>query len=220
MVILGGDKVNISVPNINNYTIVGNYHLRDSNLSLKAKGLLTILMSYPDNWNCTVEDLTRISSDGESAINSAIKELKDFGYLQIDKIMPDKTKSGRIEYVYNVKNPSCIQSEAEQKFYIGSFKCKYTSMLYHFLRSNLGNDNNKMIRVSVENFRKIVGLSTTPQYAGAKYPMFKDMRVHILDPSINEINQYAEIRVSYKAIKTSRKVTGFEFNVETKEYGR
>ncbi len=85
-----------------NYTVMSNYHLRDTNLSLKAIGLLSKILSLPPEWDYTIEGLAAICKDGVSAVKSALKELKDYGYLVVTKKMPNETKSGRIEYEYDI----------------------------------------------------------------------------------------------------------------------
>lgn len=90
-----------------NYTVMGNYHLRDKELSLKAKGLLSIMLSLPDGWNFSTQGLTTLSSDGEAAIRSTLKELELKGYLKRNKVRIN----GKIvdwEYVvYEQKHP-CV----------------------------------------------------------------------------------------------------------------
>lgn len=85
-----------------NYTIMSNYHLQDKNLSLKAKGLLSMMLSLPDNWHYTIEGLVAICKENETSVISALKELKHFGYLVMTKKMPNETDSGRYEYIYDV----------------------------------------------------------------------------------------------------------------------
>ncbi len=84
-----------------NYTVMSNYHLQSDNLSLKATGLLSKILSLPDNWDYTIAGLVYICKEKETAIKSALKELKEWGYLVVEKKMPNETKSGRIEYIYN-----------------------------------------------------------------------------------------------------------------------
>ncbi len=84
------------------YTIMSNRHLKEREMSLKAKGLLSIMLSLPENWDYSISGLVALCKENESAINSTLKELKDFGYLVVDKLMPNQTKSGRIEYIYNI----------------------------------------------------------------------------------------------------------------------
>lgn len=84
-----------------NYTVMSNFHLRDKNLSLKAKGLLSIVLSLPEDWDYSVNGLCQITGEGETSIKSALKELKLSKYLIVTKIFPKDSKSGRIEYVYD-----------------------------------------------------------------------------------------------------------------------
>lgn len=64
-----------------NYTVISNYHLRDLNLSLRAKGLLSVMYSLPDDWDYSIRGLAAISQEGEKAIRTVLKELEDKGYL-------------------------------------------------------------------------------------------------------------------------------------------
>lgn len=84
------------------FTIMSNYHLKEKNMSLKAKGLLSVMLSLPDDWDYSIAGLVAISLENESAIRSALSELKKNGYLEIIKLMPDKSGNGRIDYIYNI----------------------------------------------------------------------------------------------------------------------
>ena len=84
-----------------NYTVMSNFHLRSPNLSLKAVGLMSRVLSLPEGWDYSIAGLTAICREKESAIKSALAELKKWGYLVVSKLMPNQTKSGRIEYVYD-----------------------------------------------------------------------------------------------------------------------
>ena len=64
-----------------NYTVMSNYHLRDKNLSLKAKGLLSLMLSLPDEWDYTEMGLATLSKDGRAGVRNALKELEQLGYL-------------------------------------------------------------------------------------------------------------------------------------------
>ena len=80
---------------------MSNYHLRSTNLSLKAIGLLSKVLSLPENWDYSISGLTAICKEKETAIKAALDELKHWGYLTVTKLMPNETKSGRIEDVYD-----------------------------------------------------------------------------------------------------------------------
>lgn len=85
-----------------NYTTISNYHLRDKRLSLKAKGLLTLMLSLPNDWDYSAAGLVAIVKEGEGAVKSALKELKDYGYLIIEKVNPDRSDTGRYDYIYDI----------------------------------------------------------------------------------------------------------------------
>lgn len=81
------------------YTIMSNAHLKDRKLSLKAKGLLSVMLSLPDEWDYSIDGLVAISMENETAIKSALKELKEHGYLVVTKARTDK---GTYDYIYDV----------------------------------------------------------------------------------------------------------------------
>lgn len=86
-----------------NYTMMSNHHLRDKNLSLKAKGLLSVMFSLPDSWNYSITGLCAILKENETAVKSTIKELKATGYLVVDKKKPCKEEGrSKFEYIYNI----------------------------------------------------------------------------------------------------------------------
>ena len=88
-----------------NYTVMSNTHLKDKRLSLKAIGLLSIVLSLSEDWNYTVNGLVGIVKDGKDSVESAIKELKKNGYLRVEKIYPNEN-SNRIQYQYTFfENP-------------------------------------------------------------------------------------------------------------------
>lgn len=88
-----------------NYTVMSNTHLKDKRLSLKAIGLLSIVLGLPEDWHYTVNGLVGIVKDGKDSVESAIKELKKNGYLRLEKIYPNEN-SNRIQYQYTFfENP-------------------------------------------------------------------------------------------------------------------
>ena len=82
----------IRVEKTSNYTIMSNHHLRDKSLSLKAKGLMSLMLSLPDDWDYSVAGLVAILSEGETAVRGAIKELVNNGYLVRERVY----ENGRI----------------------------------------------------------------------------------------------------------------------------
>lgn len=92
----------IRVEKTTNYTVMSNYHFREKEMSLKAKGLLSLMLSLPEKWDYSIDGLVAICKENETSIKTALDELKQFGYLEVVKKMPNETKTGRIEYEYIV----------------------------------------------------------------------------------------------------------------------
>ena len=84
------------------YVTMSNYHFKEKNMSLKAKGLLSEMLSLPDDWDYSIEGLAKINKENYSSIKTTLDELKEFGYLVVTKLLPNETESGRIEYVYDI----------------------------------------------------------------------------------------------------------------------
>lgn len=82
-----------------NYTVMSNIHLRDKALSLKAKGLLSLMLSLPDTWVYSINGLISICKEGETSVKSTLSELKKNKYLIITK---ERNEQGRFEYVYDI----------------------------------------------------------------------------------------------------------------------
>nr|WP_325200941.1 DUF6017 domain-containing protein [uncultured Oscillibacter sp.] len=87
------------VERTNNYTVMSNYHLRDKSLSLKAKGLLSLMLSLPEDWDYTLTGLARISLEGKDAIRAAVVELEKAGYVQRSQTTDKAGKFGGNEYI-------------------------------------------------------------------------------------------------------------------------
>lgn len=81
-----------------NYTVMSNHHLRDKSLSLKAKGLLSLMLSLPEDWDYTTKGLAKICRDGVDSIRSAVQELEQHGYVVRQRIRNGKGQLGEMEY--------------------------------------------------------------------------------------------------------------------------
>ena len=95
------------------YTVMSNYHLRDMSLSLKAKGLLSLMLSLPENWDYTMKGLARICKDGIDSISGGIRELEAHGYLIRARVRGANGQLGSIEYTIleQPKAPSPTQEK-------------------------------------------------------------------------------------------------------------
>lgn len=81
-----------------NFTIMSNYHFKEKKMSLKAKGLLSLMLSLPDNWNYSISGLVTLSKDGKDSVMSALAELEKFGYLTRERLVDNKGRFAGIEY--------------------------------------------------------------------------------------------------------------------------
>ena len=80
------------------YTVMANHHLRNTELSLKAKGLLSLMLSLPEEWDYTTKGLARICKDGVDSICAGVRELEDHGYVVRERIRNPNGQLGAIEY--------------------------------------------------------------------------------------------------------------------------
>lgn len=80
------------------YTVMSNFHLKDKRLSLKAKGLLSQMLSLPDDWDYTLSGLCFINRESKDAIRSAINELERAGYIRRRQTIDATGKFGANEY--------------------------------------------------------------------------------------------------------------------------
>lgn len=85
------------------FTIMCNHHLRNVSLSLKAKGLLSLMLSLPEDWDYTTKGLAHICKDGVDSISTAIKELERHGYLTRRRLRNENGQLGDIEYTIHEK---------------------------------------------------------------------------------------------------------------------
>ena len=97
------------------FTIMCNHHLRNVKLSLKAKGLLSLMLSLPEDWDYTTKGLACICKDGVDSIASALKELEQHGYLTRQRVRYENGRLGDIEYTIHERPVSQETSGAPPK---------------------------------------------------------------------------------------------------------
>lgn len=101
-----------------NYTTISNVFLRDKNLSIKAKGLLAVVMSLPEDWEFTINGICSVLKEGRTAIYSAIQELKDCGYCNVDICRDEKGLITGNDYTfreYPKKESQCLEEPHSEK---------------------------------------------------------------------------------------------------------
>lgn len=95
------------------YTVMSNHHLRNTELSLKAKGLLSLMLSLPENWDYTTKGLAAICKDGIDSISSCIRELEKHGYIIRERMRNEKGQLTTIEYTI-LEQPKNTPPELEK----------------------------------------------------------------------------------------------------------
>ena len=89
-------------PHEKNFTVIDNGYLQDKDLGTKAKGLLTIMLSLPDDWKFSRDGLLAIYKEGETSLTATLNELKRKGYLSIRKFKSDSADADPFVYSYDI----------------------------------------------------------------------------------------------------------------------
>lgn len=115
----GGDMMAIfRIEKTRDYTVMSNHHLRNARLSLKSKGLLSMMLSLPEDWNYTTRGLAKICKEGTDSIGSALKELERAGYIVRNRLRDSKGKIVDVEYAHILDEDRKINAQKfESAFY-------------------------------------------------------------------------------------------------------
>ena len=174
----------IRVNKTKDYTVMANYHFRDKNLSLKAKGLLSMMLSLPDGWGYSVEGLVKLSADGRASVMAALNELEKFNYLKRSR---SRDLSGKLgEAVYDIFEqpksdfPTLEKPTLENRTLLNTNK----------LNTKVLNTNNKKVSKAqskpVENFDSIIQKSTESTELREALVEFVKFRKLIKKPMTNK----------------------------------
>lgn len=102
----------IRVNKTSDYTVMSNAHFREKSMSLKAKGLLSLMLSLPDDWDYSINGLCSICKENATAIRSTLAELETFDYLIRER---SRDENGKFDYVYNIfEKPQTAGQRAEK----------------------------------------------------------------------------------------------------------
>lgn len=108
------------------YTVMSNHHLRNANLSLKAKGLLSMMLSLPEDWNYTTRGLAKICKEGVDAIGAALRELEAAGYIVRHKLRDSQGRISDTEYVIyeqpQLRKPDTDSPDTETRIWINRIR--------------------------------------------------------------------------------------------------
>ena len=164
----------IRVNKTKNYTVLSNYHFKEKGMSLKAKGLLSLMLSLPDDWNYSISGLVKLSKDGKDSVMSALSELEKFGYLYRVKTINEKGQYSGIEY--NIFEEPQTDLAVTDKQNADKLKAdKQNAEKPPLLNTNSLNTNNNKIIYNINNYIHI--LDTIPdEHLRNLYCYFLDNR--------------------------------------------
>lgn len=163
-----------------NYSIISNFHFKEKKMSLKAKGLLSLMLSLPDDWNYSVSGLVALSKDGKDSVMSALNELEKFGYLIRVKTTNEKGQFAGVEY--NIfEEPQAEIPIAEKQNSEKQKAGKQNSEKPSLLNTNkINNLNNKNI-YNINNYTEILDRVGNDRLRNL-YCSFLDNRARMNDP--------------------------------------
>ena len=181
----------IRVNKTKNYTVLSNYHFKEKEMSLKAKGLLSLMLSLPDDWNYSISGLVKLSKDGKDSVMSALTELEKFGYLYRSQATNSKGQFSGVEY--NIFEQPQLDYPVADNPKSGKENADKTNAENQTqLNTNKLNTNNNKIIYNINNY------------------------IHILDKIVdNELrNLYVSFLENRNAMGAPLTVKGFELLIE------
>ena len=163
-----------------NFTVMSNYHFKERKMSLKAKGLLSLMLSLPDDWNYSISGLVTLSKDGKDSVMSALAELEEFGYLVRHRTTNAKGQFSGIEYNIYEQPQREIPTEEKQKA-DNQQEEKQNAEKPQQLNTNLTNNfNNKKLIESNTNKEK-PPFDLSPYKEILSYIKDIELKAHLMD---------------------------------------
>ena len=173
----------IRVEKNQNYSVIANHHLRNMELSLKAKGLMTMMLSLPPEWDYSVAGLAAICKEGVTAIRAALKELEENQYLVRERKNSEK---GYFVYEYTLYEIP-ISSRAENTHAVNEYADNtHTQNRTQLNKEKLSKDklNTKELNtgIYIEQFEKILSENINNEELRQLYREYIEMRESIEAP--------------------------------------
>ena len=154
------------------YTVMSNHHLRNTELSLKAKGLLSLMLSLPENWDYTTKGLAAICKDGIDSISSCIRELEKHGYIIRERMRNEKGQLTTIEYTI-LEQPKNTPPEREKPIRenpVLDIPAQAEPIQENTAQLNTNNSNIKELNTDISNTYPIKSYQKEPEPANAAQP--------------------------------------------------
>ena len=195
------------------YTVMSNHHLRNANLSLKAKGLLSMMLSLPEDWNYTTRGLAKICKEGVDAIGAALRELEAAGYIVRHKLRDRQGRISDTEYVIyeqpqlrkpDTEKPAELnieKSNTEKSITYGSSTDSIPFRETAAARPPERKGRDAMSVTEIENYRELILENIEYDCLKQRYPLYLD--------DLNEIVELLVETVCAKR-KTTR-ISGADF---------
>ena len=180
------------------YTVMSNHHLRNKNLTLKAKGLLSQMLSLPEDWDFTLAGLSYINREKIDAIREAIRELEKAGYIVRSRERDEKGRLRGADYVIyeqpqqptldlpTLENPTLDNPTLEKPTLENR-----TLLNTNRLNTKVLNTNNKKVSKEqsskpVENFNSIIEEATESEELRSALIEFVKFRKLVKKPMTNK----------------------------------
>ena len=154
------------------YTVMSNHHLRNTELSLKAKGLLSLMLSLPENWDYTTKGLAAICKDGIDSISSCIRELEKHGYIIRERMRNEKGQLTTIEYTI-LEQPKSAPPEREKPIRenpVLDIPAQAEPIQENTAQLNTNKSNIKELNTDISNTYPIKSYQKEPEPAKAAQP--------------------------------------------------
>lgn len=189
----------IRVNKTKDYTVMSNHHFKDRQLSLKAKGLLSQMLSLPDNWDYTVEGLCCINKESKTAIQSTLKELEDNGYLVRTRV---QDQLGRFGYEYDIyeqpqtDTPQQEQPQTENPFTDDPRTENQPQLNTNKSNTKQSNTNNKILNIYTDDVELIDALKDFEKMRKAIKKPLTEKAWKILFSKLDKIADDTETKVA------------------------
>ena len=189
----------IRIEKTKNYTVMSNEHLRDPALSLAARGLMSMMLSLPDDWDYSVNGLLTLCKEGRTVVQRSLSEMEKAGYLTRQRI---NTEGGRFTYEYTLtetKQPQAGLPCTEKPFTVEPLTVKPCTVNQQQLNTDLPNTDIQITdKPSTEKKPRKARKDATAEKKEEKekdYPL----PIEMLAPKVREV--FAEYVVMRKKIK-------------------
>lgn len=180
----------------NNYTTMSNYHLKDKTLSLKAVGLLSKMLSLPDNWNYSINGLVAICKEKKTSVISTLDELKEHGYVIVTKKMPNETDTGRIEYIYDIYETPQFEKQGIEKQGIENLGLEFLGLEFQGLENqpqlNTNKSNTKELNTKELSTKEYIKKETCKEKKTKRFvkPSIEEIKEYVFENSLNVDCEY------------------------------